>query len=123
MQSFAPVMFTLLEERGLPLTLMAKYCAAEPARYHGLDPKKGSIAVGSDADLLVMERGDYTFDQAKIIDRPEFQHSAYHGRALRGRVAATYLRGEMIWDGETVLARPGQGRFVPRQHNRAVDLE
>ena len=122
MQSFAPVMFTLLEERGLPLTLMAKYCAAEPARYHGLDPKKGSIAVGSDADLLVMERGDYTFDEAKIIDRPEFQHSAYHGRALRGRVAATYLRGEMIWDGETVLARPGQGRFVPRQHNRPVDL-
>ena len=122
MQSFAPVMFTLLEERGLPLTLMAKYCAQEPARYHGLDPKKGSIAIGADADLLVMERGDFTFDQARIIDRPEFQHSAYHGRALRGRVAATYLRGQMIWDGETVLARPGQGRFVPRQHGRAVDL-
>ena len=122
MQSFAPVMFTLLEERGLPLTLMAKYCAAEPARYHGLDPKKGRIAIGGDADLMVMERGDFTFDQSKILDRPEFQHSAYHGRALRGRVAATYLRGRKIWDGEAVLASPGQGRFVPRQHARPVVL-
>jgi allantoinase len=122
MQSFAPVMFTLLEERGLPLTLMAKYCAAEPARYHGLDPKKGSIAVGSDADFCVIERGDFTFDQAAIQDRPEFRHSPYHGRALRGRVAATYLRGRQVWDGTAVLASPGAGRFVPRQHARAVAL-
>ena len=122
MQSFAPVMFTLLEERGLPLTLMAKYTAAEPARYHGLDPKKGRIAIGADADFCVMERGDFTFDQSAILDRPEFQHSAYHGRALKGRVAATYLRGALLWDGENLLARPGQGRFVPRQHGRAVEL-
>ncbi|HEY8612398.1 MAG TPA: amidohydrolase family protein [Roseomonas sp.] len=122
MQSFAPIMFTLLEERGLPLTLMAKYCAAEPARYHGLDPKKGSIAIGSDADLCVMERGDFTFDEATILDRPEFQHSPYHGRALRGRVAATYLRGRCIWDGSSVLAKPGEGRFVPRQHTNPVAL-
>jgi allantoinase len=46
MQSFAPVMFTLLRERGLPLSLMAKYCAEEPARFHGLFPKKGAIRVG-----------------------------------------------------------------------------
>jgi len=122
MQSFAPVMFTLLEERGLPLTMMAKYCSAEPARYHGLSPKKGSIAVGADADLCVIERGDFTFDQATIIDRPEFQHSAYHGRALRGRVAATYLRGRCVWNGATVLAVPGQGRFVPRQNAAPVAL-
>ena len=122
MQSFAPVMFSLLEERGLPLTLMAKYCCAEPARYHGLAPKKGSIAVGGDADLCVIERGDFTFDQAAIIDRPEFRHSAYQGRALRGRVAATYLRGRCVWDGQRVLARPGDGRFVPRQNALPVVL-
>jgi allantoinase len=32
-------------------------------------------------------------------------------------VAATYLRGACIWDGRQVLAKPGTGRFVPRQHN------
>jgi len=36
--------------------------------------------------------------------------------AMKARVAATYLRGGCIWDGKRVLARPGTGRFVPRQH-------
>ncbi len=122
MQSFAPLMFTLLEERGLPLTLMARLCASEPARYHGLAPKKGSIAVGADADLCVMERGDFAFDQSAILDREEFRHSPYHGRRMRGRVAATYLRGRPIWDGTAVLSKPGEGRFVPRQNRDPVAL-
>ena len=37
-----------------------------------------------------------------------------HASAMRARVAATYLRGGLIWDGKQVLARPGDGRFVAR---------
>ena len=114
LQSFAPLMFSLLEERGLPPTLMATYCAERSAQLHGLWPKKGAIRVGSDADLLVLERGDFVFDQARILDRPEMRWSPYHGRSMRARVAATYLRGRLIWDGAQLLARPGDGRFVPR---------
>ena len=93
LQSFAPLMFTLLAERGLPPTLMARYCAERPARFHGLFPKKGAIRVGADADLLVLERGDFTFDEASIQDRPDARWSPYHGRAMQARVAATWLRG------------------------------
>jgi allantoinase len=114
MQSFAPLMFTLLEERGLPLTLMARYCAERPAAHHGLAGRKGAIAPGMDADLVVMEPGRFTFDQAQIEDRPELRWSPYHGRPMRARVAATMLRGAVIWDGETVHATPGTGRFLPR---------
>ena len=114
LQSFAPLMFTLLEERGLSPTLMATYCAERSAKLHGLWPRKGEIRVGSDADLVVMERGDVVFDQDSIVDRPEMRWSAWHGRTMRARVAATYLRGGLIWDGKQVLARPGDGRFVAR---------
>lgn len=117
LQSFAPLMFSLLEERGLPLTLMATYCAERSARLHGLWPKKGSLGVGADADLVVMERGDFTFDQSAILDRPEMRWSPYHGRRMRGRVAATYLRGKLIWDGTQLLAKPGDGRFVARHRS------
>lgn len=107
-------MYTLLEERGLPPTVMATYCAERPARHHGLDGRKGSIAPGKDADLLVLEPGRFSFNEASIQDRPELRWSPYHGRPLRARVAATLLRGQMVWDGEAVLAQPGAGRFVAR---------
>jgi allantoinase len=115
LQSFAPLMFSLLEERGLPPTLMATYCAENSARMHGLWPRKGAIRVGSDADLCVLERGDFVFDEAAIQDRPEMRWSPYHGQRMHARVAAAYLRGVLIWDGANVLARPGDGRFVRRQ--------
>jgi allantoinase len=107
-------MFTLLKERGLSPTLMATYCAQRSAKLHGIWPKKGEIRVGSDADILVLEEGDFTFDEASIVDRPEMRWSAYHGRAMRARVAATYQRGRLIWDGTNVLAQPGDGQFVRR---------
>ena len=113
--SFAPLMFTLLDERGLPPTLMATYCAERSAKLHGLWPRKGALRVGSDADLCVLEPGQFTFDEASIVDRPELRWSPYHGRPMRARVAATVLRGRTIWDGATVLATPGTGRFVKRQ--------
>lgn len=117
MQSFAPLMFTLLAERSLPVTLMAKYCAERPAKFHGLYPKKGALRVGSDADLLVMETGDFTFDAREIQDLEDARWSPYDGRRMAARVAATWLRGNCVWDGKQVLAKPGAGRFVPRQHN------
>ncbi len=115
LQSFAPLMFTLLAERGLAPGLMATYCAERSAQLHGLYPRKGAIRIGADCDLLVLEEGRFHFDEAAIVDRPELRWSPYHGRALRARVAATLLRGRLIWDGEQVLARPGDGRFVKRQ--------
>ena len=88
--------------------------AERTAKMHGLWPKKGAIRLGSDADLAVMERADYAFDEAGIQDRPELRWSPYHGRRMRGRVAATVLRGQVVWDGSNVLATPGTGRFVKR---------
>jgi allantoinase len=114
LQSFAPLLFSLLEERGLPPTLMATYAAERPAKLHGLYPRKGAIRIGSDCDLVVMERGDFVFDEATIEDRPEMRWSPYHGRPMRARVVATVLRGALIWDGAEVLAVPGTGRFIKR---------
>ncbi len=114
MQSFAPLMFTLLEERGLSPSLMALYCAERSAKLHGLYPTKGAIRLGADCDLVVMKRGEFAFNEADIQDRPELRWSPYHGRRMRARVATTVLRGQVIWDGVNVLAMPGTGRFVRR---------
>lgn len=114
LQTFAALMFTLLEERGLPHGLMAEYCARRPAALHGLAPRKGAIEPGADADLVVMARETYAFDEATIVDRPEMRWSPYHGRMMRGRVVETVLRGTTIWDGQSVVGHSGAGRFVRR---------
>ncbi len=64
-----------------------------------------------------MEPGDFTFDAAEIQDDEDARWSPYDGRRMAARVAATFLRGACIWDGKAVLAKPGAGQFVPRQHN------
>lgn len=114
LQSFAPLMLTLLARRGLPPTMIARFCAERTARFHGLYPRKGAIRVGADADLCVMQRGHVTFDEASIVDRPECRWSPYHGMEMAGEVVATILRGTLIYSAGTVHARPGSGRFVKR---------
>jgi allantoinase len=120
LQSFAPLMYTLLAERGLPPTVMARLCSEEPARYHGLDPVKGGIRLGADADFCILETGDFVFDERIIQDREDARWSPYHGRPMKARVASTILRGQEIWTGSEVKAKPGTGRFVPRQHRRSA---
>jgi allantoinase len=120
MQSFAPLMYTLLVERGLPATVMARLCSEEPARFHGLDPRKGGIRLGAEADFCVIEPGEFVFDERTIRDREDARWSPWHGRAMKARVASTWLRGQEIWDGTEVKAKPGTGRFVPRQHRRSA---
>jgi allantoinase len=83
-----------------------------PAKRFGLWPGKGSLAPGSDADLMVLDESVvWTIDPAQLITPAGW--SPYTGRTLRGRVVATFSRGEQVWDGERVLAGPGRGRFVP----------
>jgi allantoinase len=113
-QSFGPLLASLLIERGLPLTLMARYGAEAPAAFHGLGHRKGFLRPGHDCDLVVLERRGWNFDEAAMVDREDLRWSPYHGRPMRARVAATVLRGEVVWDGEAVLATPGTGRFVRR---------
>ncbi len=120
LQSFAPLMYTLLVERGLPPTVMARMCSEQPARYHGLDPVKGGIRLGADADFCILETGDFVFDERIIQDREDARWSPYHGRPMKARVASTILRGTEIWNGTEVKAKPGTGRFVPRQHRRSA---
>ena len=79
-----------------------------------LPARAGSLS-GYDADLMVLEPGDFVFDQAAIVDREELRWSPYHGRRMRGRVASTFLRGQLIWNDGTTLSAPGTGRFIPRE--------
>lgn len=95
-----------------PERTLALYLAERPARFFGLWPRKGCLAIGADADITVIERAAYCFDAALTHD--ELNWSPYDGEEFRGRIAATFLRGKNAWDGSKILGSPGQGRYISR---------
>jgi allantoinase len=94
--------------RGFSLTDLARWLALEPARLAGLSHDRGSIKVGNRAHLVVFDP-----DPAVRTERLLHRHggSPYEGRTWKGVVEATYLHGEKVFDGSTVLPEP-RGRLV-----------
>lgn len=98
-------------ERGIPLTRAPELMARNPARHFRLDHRKGALEIGKDADIAVLTPEPYTYDAAESGNNV-VGWSPYNGIRLPWRVAATYNRGRLVFDGKTVLAAPGTGEFI-----------
>jgi allantoinase len=92
---------------------VAAYLAERPAKFFGLWPRKGALAVGVDADLMVLEEGAFVHDSRHAHD--DLNWSPFDGREFAVRVAGTFVRGVPVFNGSGVVGRPGLGRFVRRQ--------
>jgi allantoinase len=117
LETLAPSLYTDAKGRvSDPLRLLVDHLCERPAKFFGLFPQKGSIAIGADADLAILELGDFPFDASRTRDGLNW--SPYDGERFGMRVAATILRGKIVWDGTDIKAVPGQGRFVPHSSAR-----
>lgn len=87
--------------------------ATRPAKLYGLYPKKGAIAVGADADLVLFDpAARQTLTNAGQHHGGDY--TPYEGREITGKVVATYLRGACVFAGDEVVGPVGGGAFVPR---------
>lgn len=87
--------------------------SSRPARTFGLAPRKGNVAVGSDADLVLFDaNAEWTIRNSDLHHAVDY--SAYEGMNVRGRVVSVLLRGEVIVDNGEFCGQPGYGRFLPR---------
>ena len=91
--------------------LTADVMADKVARFFGLS-KKGRLAPGMDADIAVLAPGAFKYDAKANPTGPGW--SAYDGETFSVTPATTYVRGKRAWDGKTVSAAAGSGRFIPR---------
>jgi allantoinase len=118
-QTLFPLMYdAAVALRGMPPDALVRLMAANPARIFGLYPRKGTITVGSDADLVLFDpQATWTIANRDLRHRQQW--TPYAGRTLKGRVLRTIRRGETVFDvtrsgAEQVLDAHGSGRFLPR---------
>ena len=105
-----------VHERGLPLTKLAAITAGNTARIMGLDKRKGSLMPGMDADIAVVDlEKNWVFDGEKSFSKTKSKHNIYHGASMRGKVVQTWVRGGLVYDGETIQVPNGYGRYIARQ--------
>jgi allantoinase len=98
--------------RGLARAALSTLLSSAPAHRFGLAPAKGELAVGADADLVLLDpAATWTLRREDLLDRHRL--SPFAGRELRGRVVRTILRGRTVaLDGRVV--GPPSGRVVRR---------
>ncbi|MCI3933919.1 dihydropyrimidinase [Streptomyces sp. AN091965] len=86
---------------------------ATPARMFGLYPKKGTIAPGADADVVVYDPAATQVLSAET-HHMNVDYSAYEGKRITGRVETVLSRGEPVIDRRTFTGRAGHGVYTPR---------
>ena len=101
---------TVGDPERVALQRLARWMSEAPAALAGLGARKGRIAAGCDADLVVWDPdAEWTVDPWRLQQRHKL--TPYAGRPLRGVVRSTYLRGERVWH-DGALARAAGGRLL-----------
>jgi dihydropyrimidinase len=100
-------------QQQISLHRFVQLTATAPAKMFGLFPQKGTIAIGSDADLVL-----FNPNQQQILSvttgHSRIDYSLFEGRKIMGQVEKVFLRGKLIVDGDRWLGSPGDGRFLKR---------
>ncbi|MFN0302405.1 MAG: dihydropyrimidinase [Burkholderiales bacterium] len=100
-------------KQGMSINRFVEITATAPAKLFGLFPKKGTIAVGTDGDIVLFNPDEqWTIRAAEHHSRMDY--SLFEGRTVTGRVKKVFLRGECIVDGASWLGHEGMGQFLSR---------
>ncbi len=97
----------------IDLCQFVRLTAGNPARLFGLAPRKGTIAPGADADLVLWDpKREVTITNDAL--QHAIDYTPYEGMQVTGWPVATILRGTLAMRDGKVLAQPGSGQFLPR---------
>jgi dihydropyrimidinase len=119
LETMMPMLFSAGVRTGrISLDRFISLTSTSPARLFGLYPQKGTIAVGSDADLVVLDPQLHrTIDGSSMQSRAGY--SVYDGREVYGWPRFTVSRGEVVLQDGQVLAEPGRGQWLYRNPTAA----
>jgi dihydropyrimidinase len=115
-----PIMWTYGVGQGrISLNRLVELCCTNPAKIFGLYPRKGTLAVGSDADVVIWDPNRKKTMSAKTSHQ-RTDYNLYEGWEVTGWPEKVYLRGNLLVDGETWNGEPGGGMWLKRDTHAAV---
>lgn len=116
-----PVIFDAMVSQGrFDASRFVAWTSTEPARIYGLHPKKGSIAIGADADIAIWDaKKKVTLTDAMVKDRSGY--TPWAGRTVKGWPVTVLRRGAVIVEDGKLNAAPGSGHFLPRKAGQAAE--
>ncbi|NWF47159.1 dihydropyrimidinase [Hydrogenophaga sp. D2P1] len=94
----------------ITLSKFVELTSTNPAKAYGLHPRKGTIAPGSDADLVMWDEGEFELTNARLHHAVDY--TPYEGMKLKAWPGLTLAGGEVVWDGSNFHPRAGRGRFL-----------
>ena len=101
------------------LNRFVQLMATAPAKMFGLFPRKGTIAVGSDADLVLFNANE-AHTLSADSHHSNVDYSLFEGRKVTGKVQKVFLRGRLIVDGDNWLGHAGMGQYQKRSASGQV---
>lgn len=100
-------------KHGMSINRFVELTATAPAKLFGLFPKKGTLAVGTDGDIVLFDpKEQWTIRQSEQHGRVDY--TLFEGRPVTGRVKKVFLRGQCIVDGPQWKGREGMGEYLRR---------
>ncbi|MCO5167289.1 MAG: dihydropyrimidinase [Planctomycetes bacterium] len=103
-----------VREGKLPLNRFVEITSTAPAKIFGLYPQKGTIAVGSDADVVIWDpEKRFSLDKENLHMKVDY--AAFPGKTVIGAPRTVLSRGEVVVDEGTFLGRAGRGNFIRRR--------
>src|SRR5262249_501593 len=100
-------------ENRISLNRFVELTSTAAAKMFGLFPKKGTIAVGSDADIVIFDANKEQTLSVKT-HHMNFDYSAYEGNTLKGSVEAVLAGGSVVIDKGEFKGKAGAGQFLKR---------
>jgi dihydropyrimidinase len=109
-----PILWTYGVGKGhLTLNRLVEVCCTNPAKIFGLYPRKGTLAVGSDADIVIWDP-NLKKTMGVQASRHRLDYDLYEGWDVVGYPEKVYVRGNLLVDGETWNGEPGGGQWLKR---------
>ena len=107
-----PILLKMAHDGRLNLADIPKLTSESAARRFGLYPKKGCVAEGSDADLVIIDYSEIWDVKASELQTKAWETVIFDGMLVRGRVKCTLLGGKVAFEEGGRFAKPGTGQFV-----------